>query len=88
MNEKKDEKPHLYDGLAKIEERVNNLEAQAEQILNNAICEYQKTNEKIEVHGQTLRKFNAELAGVQANANSKNLAKPLKSTDLPNDRLL
>ena len=42
----------------------------------------------MEIQGQNLRKFNAELAGVHANAYSKNQAKPLTSTDLPNDRLL
>ena len=44
MNVSKDEKPYLYDGLAKVEERIINLETQAEQILNNVNCENQKTN--------------------------------------------
>ena len=66
MNEKKDEKPHLYDGLEKFEERVNNLEARAEQIQNNVNFENQKTNEKIDVNSHCLRKFNEELAGIQA----------------------
>ena len=88
MNVIDGEKPYLYDGLEKFEQRINDLETQADQILNNVNCENQKIYEKIEDQGQTLRKCNAEIAGVQANAKSKNQAKPLTSTDLPNDRLL